>query len=966
MSESFVDTLANGLITETIDNQLKLSSMLILLPTKRSCRALREAFIRYSSGKSLLLPRMRPLGDIDEEELVLFNDNNITLPQAVPELHRRLLLTNLILKINSKHYNNLTPNLEQAIYLAGELGQLIDQIYTEGLDFNNLSDLVPDDYAAHWQITIDFLNILTDHWSAILEENGWIEASLRRNRLIELQAEQWQIKQPNFPILAAGSTGSIPATAHLLSVIACLPQGRLVLPGLDQTMDPISIANIDSTHPQSGLYHMLKLLNLTPDQVILWPGSKVGPRDNLIRETMRPIITTDSWVHLDPVIVKSALPGITRIDCQSLNEEAGTIALIMRETLEKPDRTAALVTRDRDLARRVSSDLHRYGIEINDSAGTPLSLTSIGALLILFAQMVVDNFSIHITLATLKHPLILGGLPSGVFRSRVCQFEQQILRSSIITPSITEIIMTLNSKSELRIWFENLLETIKNFVTLMKKPSASVCDLLNTHISCIERLARDEHQTKTTLWNNDAGKLAINFINDLTQASVNLPPIAPCNYPKLLIALMREIAVHSSCGEAHPRLSIFGPLEARLQHADRLILGGLNEDSWPPSNGSDSWMSISMRKKIGLSLSERRIGLSAHDFSQMFASPEVILTRTTRINGIQTVPSRWLLRLDTVLQATKCTDSLSHGNWKYWQKIRDLPTHFIKSEAPAPAPPRTARPHKLSVTNIETLRRDPYAVYARKILNLYPLNPINTNFSVIDYGNLVHKIFDIFLKTHSHDLLPLNALDELLSLAHKNFTEIMNNTNLMVFWWSRFEKSARWFIDKENERRKYLEKSWSEVNGSLEIILPIGCFQITARVDRIDLMKDGTLIIIDYKTGALPTKIEIEYGFSPQLPIEAVIAKYGSFPGITATDVSKLLYWQLSNDPNEKSFASSTKEIDRLVSTTFSGLKELITLFDNESTPYIACPYRKRAPKFSDYLHLARVKEWSSIEINKK
>lgn len=959
--ESFVDALAAGLMEETAGDPLALSSMLILLPTRRACRALREAFLRHSAGRPLLLPRLRPLGDADEEELSLSDDGDVTLPPAIPPLHRQLLLARLILGMGAGRGGH-APSPEQAVQLAAELGRFLDQVHTEGLGFDRLASLVPADYATHWQMTLDFLTILTNHWPAILAEQGWMEAALRRNRLLDLQAERWRAAPPAFPVLAAGSTGSIPATARLLAVVAGLPGGRLVLPGLDQTMDPASRNALDQTHPQSGLFHLLERLEMAPEQVALWPNCQAGPRDRLISEAMRPAATTEAWRHLGHRIEAGALRGVTRLDCPGPREEAAAIALMMRETLEQDGKTAALVTPDRDLARRVAADLRRYGIEIDDSAGTALGLTPVGAFLALSARMVAEDFAPHATLAALKHPLATGGAAPGLFRARVRRLERQVLRGPRPAPGVAGLIAALGPKSDLHPWLSGLAAMTGAFAAVMARPAAPLGELLRAHIDCAERLADDDRLTGAArLWRFEAGEAAADFIADLALAADSLPPIDPGSYPGLLGALMQGVVVRPAWG-GHPRLAIWGPLEARLQHADRLILGGLNEGSWPPDATADPWMSRPMRKSFGLPLPERRIGLAAHDFAQAFAAPEVMLTRAARLEGTPTVPSRWLLRLDTVLRAAGLAAPWPSTDWLAWQEIRDRPDHYAKPAPPAPKPPRSARPRELSATAIETWMRDPYAIYARKILGLDALDPIDADPGAADYGSLVHDALDAFLKSHPRGPLPATALDELLALGGESFATALARPGLWAFWWPRFERVAGWFVAHEAARRHRLAESWSEISGALEIAAPGGPFRVTAKADRIDRLTDGTLTIVDYKTGAPPTTKEVAAGFAPQLPIEAAIARFGGFPGIAEAAVGQLLYWRLSGSPPGGEERSAGDDAVTLAEQALIGLGELVARFDDESTPYAARPHPEMAPKYSDYLHLARVKEWSSSE----
>lgn len=975
--ESFVDALAGGLLAETADDPLSLASILILLPSRRSCRALREAFLRQSHGRPLLLPRMRPLGDADEEELSLADDGRLDLLPAVPPLVRQLLLAQLILRLGAGRGGH-APSPEQAARLAGELARLLDQVQTEGLDFGRLADLVPAQYADHWQITLKFLTILTQHWPDILAEKGWMDAALRRNRLLEDQAQAWEATPPDFPVIAAGSTGSIPATARLLGVVARLPTGRLVLPGLDQTMDAASRAALDQTHPQYGLFTLLNRLGLAPEEVAVWPQCRPSRRAWLVAEAMRPAATTDAWRRLDGTAggqdAAACLQGVTRLDCPGPREEAGAIALMMRQVLETPERTAALATPDRTLARRVAAELRRYGIEIDDSAGRPLDLTPHGAFLLLTARMVAEDFAPHATLAALKHPLAAGSLSVGSFRAVVRQLELLVLRGPRPAPGVDGLLAALEAsplpragdglgvRERVRALLLRLAEAAQPLTRLMAAREVALGDLVRTHVAFAETLAADDQQSGAArLWRSEAGEAAAGFVADLADAAPVMPPLGGRAYPGLLHGLMAGVVVRPNWG-GHPRLAIWGPLEARLQHTDLLILGGLNEGVWPPDIAADPWMSRPMRKDFGLPLPERRIGLAAHDFAQAFCAPEVVLTRAERVEGTPTVPSRWLLRLDAVLHACGVTEPWGDTPWIAWHAALDEPAIFQKPAPPAPRPPLAARPRELSATAIETWMRDPYAIYARKILKLDALDPIDADPGAADYGSLVHEALDAFLKRHPRGPLPAGGLDELLDLGRQNFERVLARPGLAAFWWPRFERVAAWFYFHESARRHLIDEAMSEIAGAIEIAAPGGPFRVTAKADRVDRLADGTLALIDYKTGAPPSAKEVAAGYAPQLPIEAAIARHGGFPGLPGREVSQLLYWRLSGGQPGGEERSAGGDPTLLADQAVEGLAELIRTFDDEATAYAARPHPDKAPKYSDYLHLARVKEWSASD----
>jgi ATP-dependent helicase/nuclease subunit B len=952
--ESFVDALARQLLRETADEPMRLADMLILLPTRRACRALQEGFLRASDGKPLLLPRLQPLGDDDEEEM---SGDGIELPPAVPPLQRRLLLTRLVLHLGGGRGGH-APSPDQAARLADELGRLLDQVQTEELSFSQLANLVPDELARHWQITLDFLTILTEHWPIILAQYGWMDAATRRNRLLTARAEAWAADPPPFPILAAGSTGSQPATARLLAAIARLPHGRLVLPGLDRRLTEGEQRQLDHTHPQYSLLQLVRSLDLAPAEIPLWPGCAETPRAAWVAEALRPAATTEDWRHLDPAEAVAAFEGVERLDCPGPREEAAAIALMMREVLETPAKRAALVTPDRALARRVAAELGRFDIEIDDSAGRPLTVTPPGSFLALTARMVAEDFAPHATLAALKHPLAQGGLAPGQFKARVRRLERRALRGPRPAPGIAGMAALCGQDEELVGWLGHLARLAAPLAALMEQKTPSLAALLAAHLALAEGLASTPQEPGgAELWRHDSGQAAHRFAADLAEAAGALPEMEGRHYPGLIEQLMDQITVRPSYG-GHPRLAIWGPLEARLQQADLLILGGLNEGSWPPDPAADPWMSRPMRSRFGLAPPERRIGLAAHDFAQGICAPKVVLTRAVRSGGAPTVPSRWLLRLDALLRRRAWPAT----PWLGWAAALDQAAQVAEVRPPAPKPPVAARPRELPVTAIELWMRDPYGLYAQRILRLRALDPIDADPAARDYGSAVHGALERFLKLYPRGPLPADALQRLIEIGRESLAEVAARPGLWAFWWPRFESIAAWVVDKEQARRGQLRESFVEIEGSVELAAPAGRFVLTAKADRIDRLADGTLGIIDYKTGAPPSAKEVAAGFAPQLPLEAMIARHGGFAAVGKAEVSSLLFWRLKGGLDGGEERSAGKNVAELTDQAFLGLAELVRRFDDESTPYEARPHPDRAPKYSDYGHLARLTEWSGGE----
>jgi len=1019
---AFIDRLAEGLWRQAEEDLFKLSRMHVLLPTRRACRALREAFPRITKARAALLPVMRPIGDLDEKELYFSGeDTNLDIPPAISPLRRQLLLARLICAKDSD------MPIDQAAQLAAALGTFLDEVQITRRDFADLHKLVPENLAAHWQQTIEFLKIITEAWPKALAEEGAIDPAARRNRVIEAQAENWRNNPPDFPVIAAGSTGSMPATADLLAVIASLPQGAVILPGLDTELDEEAWQAIDETHPQFSMKQWLETCGAKRAEVQPWPLSRTAGeggahsrasasewegegqvnaplilprraergtlsrnagegRVRLLQESMRPAEVTEAWRELDAKkIPRAALNGLTHLTLDNAQEEAQAIALMMRGALETQSKTAALVTADCNLAERVAAQLARWGIAANDSAGASLAALPPGSFLLDALAAASPSATPVDYLSLLKHPLAGCGLDPALCRARARQIEIEVWRN----PNLEDRSLPLEGgvrgggdpqrptsvfrhapppnlplegggiraapADDARLW---LIELKLKFQPASKswRKNLPLAERLRTHRELAETLAAsDKEKGAVRLWRGEAGEAAARWLDEWQQAAHGFPPLNGDDYFALFAGFLRAVTVRPAYGQ-HPRLSILGPLEARLVQADLTILGGLNEGSWPPEAAIDPWMSRPMKRDFGLPLPERRIGLSAHDFVQLASGPEVVLTRARRAGNAPTVPSRFLLQLETVLRALGYGDALTPPEpWADWARSLDEPAAIHACEAPAPRPPAVARPRRLHVTEIGTWRRNPYAIYARHILRLQKLEPLEKDAAATDKGLIIHKALEIFMHRYP-DRLPPQALEELLKIGRGVFEPYKEWPQVMSFWWPRFERIAAWFIAHEEERRAAgIKNLKAEARGSITLN---GNFTLEGRADRIDRLPDGALEIVDYKTGGVPTQTDVRAGFEPQLPLLALIAAEGGFKDIPATPASTLAYWKLSGGAEPGEEQTLNFPIEAAMKNARAGLENLIARFADPQTPYEAVPKPNLQPRYDDYAHLARLAEW--------
>ncbi len=958
----FADELAAGVLAEFGRDPLALADTLILLPTRRSVRAVREAFLRATDGKPTLLPRMAPLGDLDESDWDgLSGDDALSLPAAIDGSEREALLTELVAAFKDGDGQSIAQSAAQALKLARELASLLDELAIDGVPFDRLEALVEGNFATHWRHTLKFLAIVGEHWPNMLAERGRIDALDRRTRSIRAQAARWRERPPATPVIAAGSTGSQPATRDLLAAIAGLPQGVVVLPGLDREIDGESWTKLDPTHPQFGLRDLLLALGCTREEVREWSGGSGDlARRQLIAELMRPAETTDAWQRPEA----AALDHVTRADCATPHQEALVIALALREALETPTRTAALVTPDRDLARRVAAELRRWKIDIDDSAGQSLADTPPAALLRSLVAAVDSGFAPIDLLALLKHPLCTLGLSRADLLAATRRLDRKCLRglkpeSGIGALRLRVADCKFGSEEDRRSvidLIERLHEATTRLVAAMTE-GASPHALLEATIAAAEACAPDD-----ALWTGEAGEALADALATLRSAWTGRSPIAGGEWPALLATMLATETIRPRFGR-HPRLAIWGPLEARLQRADLLVLGGLNEGSWPPAVETGPWINRPMRAALGLPQPERRIGLSAHDFAAALAAERVLLTRAEREGGAPTVPSRWLARLDALFGYDSHSQAappeyIQRGRRTYvaWAETFDE-ADYTPWPRPEPRPPLEARPKILSLSNIEQWRRDPYGLYARKILDLKVLDPLEQELGAAERGSHLHDALDEFLKAHPEGALPSDALERFERMAERHLKSVLAAPAERAFWWPRFQRLARWFIATETARRSAGTKLLaSEIKGAVTL----GSLTVEARADRIDEIEPGGWEIIDYKTGRVPSTKELEGLFAPQLLLEAAIALHGRFDKIDGpARTVHLSYWQA----NGLGDGGAVKEIENgeaLVPAMIALLHKMIEHFGNPATPYTALPWPEFIPHFNDYAHLERVAEWST------
>ena len=968
----FLADLAAGLIDALgLD---ALGEATILLPNRRAARALSEALLAASGRRAILPPAMRPLGDLEAGEPPFEpGELALDLPPAISPARRRFELAGLI----APHLAALgrEAGAAAALDLADALASFLDacQIEEAALDLD-LAALVEGDLARHWSLTAEVLDIALTAWPARLAELGLTDLSQRRVSLIRALARRWRERPPRGVLIAAGSTGSTKATADLLSAIAAAPRGMVVLPGLDQSLADAAWAEVGDQHPQGALKRLLAQAGVERGEVRPWPGSGETIdasrwRRRLISEALTPAERTADWLEIieairaeakggDPIAV--GLEGLSLVAAAGEDEAATLAALILRQALEVSGRTAALVTPDAAMARRVQAQLSRWTVSADSSVGLPLAASGAGVLASLIARATAEGLDPVTLLAIAKHPLTRLR-PDG---------REALERWGLRGPSPGDFTtLKRRLKSGPGLWLaERLEEALAIAAAPFNAGPASAADAARALAQSLEALGRQPsslpkpgHDGRladgSEAWAGAAGEAVAGVITGLLNETAALPPLTAKGFADLLAGLLERETVREGAA-SHPRLKILGVLEARLTSADVTILAGLEEGVWPQAAPLDPFLSRPLRERLGLTSPERRIGLSAHDFAQGACAPEVVLLTTARRGGAPTVESRWLWRLRTLVKGAGLElpgrpDILALAR-ALDAPLADPPPALRTARRPSPTPPTAVRPRELPVTDIEKWVRDPYAIYARRILKLRRLDPPGAPIEARARGIAIHRAFERLAG------IELDALDE--TVIEDQILQALREEGLpraaMARETALAASLACWTLAFERVRRDGA-RLHVEQQGRMVVPAAGGDFTLTARADRFE-EREGGVDILDFKTGRIPKRAQVVAGFSPQLTLTGAIVMAGGFACLGQAQPRQLLYVRLRGGrrPGDE---PPMEPGSALAAQALAGLKRRIEAFDDPGAGYLARRAPERVDDVGDYDLLARTWEWLVI-----
>ncbi|HEX8640346.1 MAG TPA: double-strand break repair protein AddB [Allosphingosinicella sp.] len=954
---SFADALAAGLIGRFGGEPTALARGLVLVPNNRAARAVQDAFVRLSDG-GLLLPRLVPVGDPELDERIGATldplDAEEPIPPAIDPTERLMLLARLV----QRHQGG---DAVEALRLAEDLGRTLDQLLVEEVRPARLAGFAQDqpELSLHWQKSLERLQLILADWPRLLATRGRVDLAERRNRLLRAIERRWRERPPASFVCAAGITTGAPAVARLLRRVARLADGLVVLPAIDLHMpeeewDALGPHEPDEatafrrppieTHPQFHLKLLLHRMGVGRGEVRNWRGGggrgAQAVRSRAVAHAMAPPAFTTKWQSLPPR--ERRLTGVRALELADPAEEAQAIALALREALETPRRTAALVTPDRVLARRVSAHLRRWGIEADDSAGRPLSQTPPGTFLQALASAAAERFAPVPLLALLKHPLTMAGERRLDWLDGVRALDLE-LRGPRPPAGLGGLATHLTDTHAAAAWWPEAVALLRPLAATFAA-APGLAPLLASLREAAAALAGDG------VWTGAAGRAAADLFADLEAAAGEGPErIVPAELPLMLERLMAAQAVRPPFGQ-HPRIFIWGLLEARLQHADLIVLGGLNEGVWPALPAPDPWLAPRLRAELGLPSLERRIGLSAHDFASALGAPQVLVTRARREARAPAIASRFWLRLEAMTGGV--SRSPLHAKRA---RMLDRPAEHRPAARPAPSPKE--RPRLISVTEVDRLKADPFAFYARRILRLRALDPVDADPTAAWRGSAVHRVLEQWMKDDDCDPARLRPRAEAL-LAGASAHPLMR-----ALWQPRLMEAID-FVAAEVEKNRAAGRRplAAEAEGTCEL----GGVTLKGVADRIDRCADASLAIVDYKTGQPPSNKAVAEGYSLQLGLLGLIAEQGGFGGIEGA-ASCFEYWSLARKSGRLGYVASpvggrsglnADEFTTVAARNFIAVAEK---WLTGSEPFAAKLHPEYAP-YGEFDQLMRLDEWYGRE----
>ena len=951
--------IAEHIIENSKNNSAwKSANNLILMPNSRSARDVIDYIKEVDT--SLLLPNIKAISDICEKDIfsLCTNINNLSFKKAANSKEIIFLLTKLINKWQNQNSENKITDLSSSAKLANELASIIRNFDHQQLDISKINDMDPDNQAKHWQNNYEFLRIISEFLPQILDDKNIITKEQYYNDIIEYIISNWSEHKPDFDIIAVLSTGHISVTRKLLDIISKLPRGKVILPAFDPSITNDEWRLIDNTHPMHHIKYFTDYIGIENiESIKIYDNNIRYSEYKTIKNLMLPKNSTDKW-HLNSD--NKQIDNIEYIECDDIYQEAKIISMIIRKNLHEDNKKKiSLITNNFNLVTNIENILKRWDIVADNSMGIPIGKTAIGSFMLLTLNLMRRNIDPVDLLALLKHPITSCGF-SNFECSRLARIiEINLLRTKYDFKLTLDNIEDYFIKNYISDEVINLIKFVRRAYSkinyLLSRKEVLFTDLLKEHIKCVEMLAENNDKTgQEVLWSTPEGNDYSSELVKIIASADSMGEISPHSYKNIYTTIFSSIISRRKYNNT-PNLSIITPSEARLIKHDLVIMADFNNDSWPSKYDYSPWLSVDSQKNLELYSPEDNISEHAAVINELLTCKKVFITRSNIINGTPTIAALWLQRMKAVLKDIKLQEiSKESCIFKEWSNKLDKPNDYIKISPPSPKPPLRARPKKLSATDIGKLIVDPYSIYAKKILNLKKLDPLDNKLSALDFGNFIHDVFYNYIISND------NSYNNLLEIGERLLSNKINDNNIKLIWWPKFLDISKWFFQQNAKYSDY--KIFPEISGEIKY----NNIDIYAKADRIEVL-DNIINIVDYKTGNPPSAKQVISGIEPQMMVESIICLNNGFKDIKQDNITinKISFWQTkgADDNKEINIPSKTDSKTNLseeLDNFQNKLYELIDLFNNEDSGYLSYPNLNiiNIEKRPDYNHLSRIKEW--------
>ncbi len=905
----FHQTLLNHIVAGYGDDKNALKSLWVLLPNRRSCMALRDAF----GANGAAVPNIFALGDLDKNAIA--SELPPPTARAISNGQRLMLATYELWRVRATL--GLEMSIDQAARMAREMIAFLDEFEREQIPYSALAAIESERFAGHWQQSLQGVNHIARWWSRYSATHGVVSIAEMHHQWLHYLSDCWQAAPPAHGVIIAGSMGTQAATKRLLKVVAQLPRAEVIIAGLDSACADEVWQQIEPTHPQCGAKRLLEALGVERHAVKVIGQGNVSPQSAWLHHAMLPAACTNVWAH--HAIAAPDMPLFGLVQAANEWQEVQAIAQLVRDT----DKKVAVITPDDVLLRRLSVTLKQMKIPFNNTQSEPLvSSTKAVGLLVLADLLQQPNSSVAL-LAVLKMMECSAPIRALLYTFETTQLRGLQRKSSAIKR--LKMMATSDALSDDQsAWIETHITALEPWINLASRSKSSPEEMWNAHLACAAQLG--------LLNIDDAAQ------EDISNALKLLPPIETTSYSSVLRQLLGQIkTIEPSLLDA--RVQLVSPIEARLITADRVILAGLNEGSWPQDASAGLWLNDAMRQKVGLPARELAIGQSAHDFYMLSHASEVFYTRACRVGGSAILPSRWIKRLE------------SCGSSGVMQPVTYEPEPTparLFAVPPAPNPPIEFRPKRLSISHIDQLLRDPYAIYARHILKLIPLDPLDAPLDAKERGSLIHTVLEKFAVRVNHDATQLNET-AFIAIAKQVLAQFDDYPQVALMWMPRLAQLAKWMVKLEREHRAQYPNVLVEQAHEVSL----GAWALRGRIDRQSATPANHHAIVDYKAGSSPSASEVTSGFACQLPLAAWMVQQ-SCGGV----VDALAYWPLGTGFSEPKTVVLHKDISALIDEYAQGIEVMLNRYLGEQTPFYAIPQPMKPPAYNDYEHLQRAREW--------